>query len=98
MLVIVDHVQELHLRFAQETAAFIASYRTLNANYDAARPEFDRLFSGYDAQRIKARNEALDLHMQLAALATAPEWNRIQKAEQKLYEEANDARQSQGGA
>lgn len=98
MLVIVDQVEELQLRFARETATFVASYRTLNSDYDAERPAFEHLFSGYDAQRIKARSEALDLHMQLGALATTAEWDAIQKAEQKLYEEVTEVRQSEGGA
>lgn len=98
MLVIVDQVEELHMRFARETATFVASYRTLNSDYETQRPAFDNLFSGYDAQRIKARSEAFDLHMQLGALATPAEWGAIQKAEQKLYEEVNAVRQSEGGA
>jgi hypothetical protein len=92
MLVIVDRLQALHLRFSQETADFIESYRKLNADYAAARPAFDQLFSEYSAKRIKARDEALDLHFQLAALSTADEWDAVGKAETELYEEVNAAR------
>jgi hypothetical protein len=95
MLLIVDQLEAVHLRFSQDTADFIGSYRKLNANYDSPRPAFDQLFSDYNAKRIKARSEALDLHFQLAALATADEWHRIGKAEAKLYEEANAARPAQ---
>jgi hypothetical protein len=91
MLSIVDRVEALHLRFGQDTADFVQSYRKLNADYDAARPALDRLFSDYEAKRIRARDEALDLHFQLAALATAGEWDEIGKAEEKLYEEVNAA-------
>jgi hypothetical protein len=91
MLSIVDQVEALHLRFSRETASFIESYRTLNADYDSTRPAFDQLFSDYNEKRIKARNEALDLHFQLASLATAGEWEAIGRAEKKLYEEANAA-------
>jgi hypothetical protein len=93
MLLIVDHVEALHRRFGQETATFVESYRKLNANYDATRPAFDQLFADYSAQRIQARREALDLHLQLAKLATAGEWDAIGKAEGKLYEEVNEARE-----
>src|SRR6516165_2296202 len=92
MLLIVDQLRALHRRFSEETANFIESYRKLNADYDATRPKFDQLFSDYSAKRIKARNEALDLHFQLASLATADEWGTIGKAETELYEEVNEAR------
>ena len=92
MLLIVDQLEALQHRFNQETANFVESYRKLNADYDTPRPAFDQLFSDYGAQRIKARNEALDVHFHLASLATAGEWNTIGKAETKLYEEVNAAR------
>jgi hypothetical protein len=92
MLVIVDQVETLNHRFNNETAEFIESYRKLNADYDAARPAFDQLFADYSAKRVRARGEALDLHFQLASLATEGEWNSIAKAEIELYEEVNEAR------
>ena len=98
MLAIVDQVEKLHLRFAQETTSFVGSYRKLNADYDAERPAFEHLFADYEAQRIAARDEAIDLHCQLAALATATEWREIEGAEQKLYDEAREARQAAQGS
>jgi hypothetical protein len=98
MLLIVDQVEALHLRFSQETADFIASYRKLNADYDSTRPAFDQLFSDYSAKRIKARDEALELHFQLASLTTASEWDAIGKAEAKLYEEVDAALPAEGEA
>ena len=92
MLLIVDQVESLHLRFSQETAAFVQSYRRLNADYDATRAALDQLFADYNEKRIKARGEALDLHFKLASLATADEWHAIGKAEGKLYEEATESR------
>jgi hypothetical protein len=98
MLKVVDQVQALQLRFSQETMDFVENYRKLNAEYDATRPAFDQMFADYNAKRIKARSEALDLHFQLASLATADEWKAVGKAEAKMYEEANEARQSQENA
>lgn len=92
MLLIVDQLEALHRRFNQETADFVESYRKLNADYDAARPAFEQLFSDYSAKRIRARNEALDLHFHLASLATADEWDAIADAETELYEEVSTAR------
>jgi len=92
MLQIVSRVEALQLRFSQETTDFVASYRKLNADYDATRPSFEQLFSEYRAKRSEARSEALALHFQLASLATASEWDRLGKAEAKLYEEVNAAR------
>jgi hypothetical protein len=92
MLMIVDQLTALHRHFSEETASFLESYRKLNADYDATRSMFDQLFSDYSSKRNKARNEALDLHFQLASLATADEWEAIGKAETRLYEEVNAAR------
>jgi hypothetical protein len=92
MLLIVEQLKAVHLRFSQETADFIESYRKLNADYDSGRPAFDQLFSDYRAKRVTARNEAVDLHFQLAALATAAEWDTLGRAETKLYNKVNDAR------
>jgi hypothetical protein len=97
MLVIVDHVETLNHRFNQETAEFIEGYRKLNADYDAARPAFDQLFADYRAKRVRARGEALDLHFQLASLATEVEWDSIGKAETELYEEVNEAKPAKEG-
>ena len=92
MLLIVGQLEALHRRFSQETANFIESYRELNADQDATRPAFNQLFSDFSAKRIEARTEALELHFQLASLATADEWNPIGEAEAKLYEKVNAAR------
>jgi hypothetical protein len=92
MLSIVDQVETLNHRFDRETADFLESYRKLNADYASPRPAFDQLFADYNARRIKARNEALELHFQLASLATGDEWDAIGKAEVKLYEEVNATR------
>jgi hypothetical protein len=90
MLLVVDHLEAVHRRFSEETVSFIERYRTLNADYDATRPAFDQLFSDYKTKRVKARSEALDLHFQLASLASADEWSGIWKAEKKLYEKVNE--------
>jgi len=97
LLSIVDQVDALQLRFSQETTEFVERFRKLNADYDSTRPAFDQLFSDYNAKRITARSEALDLHFQLASLATADEWRAIGKAEAKLYEEANAAPPTEEG-
>ena len=96
MLVIVDRLKAVHLRFSQETADFIDNYRNMNADFDSTRSAFDQLFSDYRAKRVKARNEVLDLHFQLASLATAAEWNTIGRAESKMYKKVNASRPSEG--
>lgn len=92
MLLLVDQLQAIQLRFSQETTEFIANYRRLNADYDSTRPAFEQLFSDYNAKRIRARSEVLDQHFQLASLATPAEWDAIGKAESKLYEKVNATR------
>ena len=92
MLQIVDRLEALQLHFGHDTEALVASYRKLNGDYEARRAAFDQLFADYNATRIRSRGEALDLHFQLAALATDDEWRPIAKAESKLYEEISEAR------
>ena len=88
LLRIVDQLEALHLHFSRETESFIRDYRALNAEYDAERPAFEQLFSDYNSRRIEARARALNLHFELASLATAEEWGAIVKAEARLYEKA----------
>lgn len=95
MLAILDQVDTVNRRFTQETRDFVENYRELNADYDATRAAFDRLFTDYSQKRVKARSDVLDLHFQLASLATADEWDAIGKAEAKLYEELGAAPLSQ---
>ena len=92
MLLVVDRLEALNVRFGQETADFVESYRKLNGDYDVARSALEQLFSNYSAKRVQARDEALNLHFQLASLATADEWEAIGKAEIELYEEVVVAR------
>jgi hypothetical protein len=98
MLAIVAQLEELQLRFSKEMGEFIDSYRKLNTDYEAPRAAFEQLFADYGAKRLSARSAALDLHFQLAALATASEWDRIGKAETKLYEAVSTARPALDGA
>jgi hypothetical protein len=96
MLAVVDQIEAVQGSLSKETADFIQSYRKLNADYDAPRAAFDQLFSDYNGQRIKARNQALDLHFQLASLASANEWGPIGKAEAKSYQEFSEAEAKKG--
>jgi hypothetical protein len=97
MLMLVDQMEVLQTRFNKETADFVANYRKLSADYGAKRPAFDQLFSDYSGQRIKDRNQALDLHFRLASLAMASEWDPIGKAEVKMYKEVSEAYAARGG-
>jgi hypothetical protein len=98
MLLIVDQLKAVNLRFSQETADFIENYRKLNADFDAPRAAFEQLFKDYSEKRVKARNEALDMHFQLASLATEAEWSTIGRAEAKMYKKVNAARPAKQGA
>jgi hypothetical protein len=92
MLAIVDRIEALQLQFTRDTEAMVASYRKLDADYGAPRAAFDQMFADYNATRVKARSQVLDLHFQLAALASDDEWRPIAKAETHLYEELSTAR------
>jgi hypothetical protein len=98
MLLLVDQLEALLLRFNQQTVEFVDSYRKLNADYASTRPAFDQLFADYSAERISARTQALDLHFRLASLATAEEWEAIGKSETKLYEKFHAAPPAKEGA
>ena len=96
MLMVVDQIEAVQRTLNQETMDFVQNYRKLNADYDAPRAAFDQLFSDYNGQRIKARSQALDLHLQLASLSTANEWDPIAKAEVKSYQEVSEAYAGKG--
>ncbi len=98
MLLIVDQMEALHVRFSQETSDFVGKYRKLNADYNAQRPAFEQLFADYNSSRVTARTQDLDLHFQLAALATTSEWDAISKAEVNLYEAGTAARAAEPGS
>jgi hypothetical protein len=97
MLLVLDQIEAVQTSLSKETADFVESYRKLNADYHATRPAFDQLFSDYNGQRIEARNQTLDLHFQLASLATASELDSIGKAEVKMYREVSEAYAGKGG-
>ncbi len=92
---LVDQIEAVQTRFNEEASAFIAKYQSVNADYDAPRAAFDQLFTNFDTDRIRARNQILDLHFQLASLATDREWGPIGKAEAKMYEGVGEARTAQ---
>jgi hypothetical protein len=97
MLGLVDQIESTQRSFSAQAAEFAAQYSRMNADYDTARARFEELFSDYNSRRIQSRDRILDLHFQLAALATTEEWIWIGKAEAKLYEETGKARAVQAG-
>lgn len=92
MLSLVDQIESTQRDFSIRAAEFAAKYRAMDAAYDTPRAQFDQLFADFNTQRIRSRNRILDLHFQLAALATAQEWSRIGKAESDMYSEVRIAR------
>jgi hypothetical protein len=95
MLKVVDRMEAVQAAFNKNITDFVTRYQTLNADYDATRPAFDKLFSEYNAERVQARSQTLDLHFQLASLATEKEWDRIGEAEAKMYEAIDISRTKQ---
>ena len=92
MLNLVDQIESTQRDFSTRAVAFGEKYRAMNADYDTPRAQFDALFLDFNAQRIRSRDRILDLHFQLAALATAKEWTRIGKAESSMYTDVRIAR------
>jgi len=92
MLSVVDQIESTQRDFSTRAAAFGEKYRAMDTDYDTPRAQFDELFADFNAQRIQSRDRILDLHFQLAALATAKEWTRIGKAESAMYTDVRIAR------
>jgi hypothetical protein len=95
MLALVDQIAATQRSFSMQAAEFAAQYSRMNADYDAPRARFEQLFADFNAQRVQSRDRILDLHFQLAALATEQEWRPIGKAEAKLYKNTQQARAEQ---
>jgi hypothetical protein len=98
MLTIINQIEATQRGFAEQTARFVESFRTINADYEAPRAAFDKLFAEFNVQRVQARDRVIDLHFQLTAIATTKEWERIGKAEAKMYGELGTALAAQAGA
>ena len=92
---LVDQIETVQTSFNADASAFVSKYQSVNADYDAPRATIEQLFSDFDADRIRARNQVLDLHFQLASLATDKEWGPIGKAEVRMYEGIGEARTAQ---
>jgi hypothetical protein len=97
MLGLVDQIESTQRSFSAQAAEFAAQYSRMNADYGTARAQFEELFSDFNSRRIQSRDRILELHFQLAAMATAQEWIWIGKAEAKLYEETGKARAVEAG-
>jgi hypothetical protein len=97
MLGLVDQIEGTQRSFSAQAAEFAAHYSKMNADYGTPRARFEELFSEFNTRRIQSRDQILELHFQLATMATAEEWKRIGKAEAKLYEETGKARAVQAG-
>jgi hypothetical protein len=92
MLRLVDQIDIAEGNFNKDVSAFVTTYESVNADYDAPRATFDHLFSDFDADRTRARTQILDLHFKLTSLATDKEWGPIADAEMKMYEASEQAR------
>ena len=98
MLAVVDQIEAVQTRLGKQTGDFIGSFRKLSADYSAPRPAFEQLFTDYNGRLNQARNQALDLHFQLASLATTSEWDPIGDAEMNLYRQVGASRPEVGTA
>jgi len=71
-------------KLLQDTVTHVTSYRVkaaaLNANYDASRADYDRLFNQQDAAREAFMQKATALREQMAALTSDAEWAQLKKA------------------
>ena len=81
LLALVDELDGVLKDHSRDLNALSGDLSRLNADYDATREAFDALVSDF-AQRSRVRKErALDLHFQMAALASVEEWKSISKHE-----------------
>jgi hypothetical protein len=96
MLKLVDQLEAVQKSFSKDSSDFVVKYRTLNADYDSPRTAYEQLFSEFNVQRVQARDRALDLHFQLASLATEKEWDHIGKVEVMTYEAEGKALAKEG--
>jgi len=73
---------------AGDYAAFVGEYQRLNGTYDTPPERIEALFSGFEQRRQANRTKLLDLHFQMIALTSAPEWPPIAKAELEMLQSA----------
>lgn len=97
MLGLVGQIESVQRDFSAQAADFAARFEALNVDYDASRAQFEKLFADFNSERARSRDQLLDMHFQLTALATEGEWKRIGKAEARLYGEVEAARADGAG-
>ena len=92
LFMLLDARDQIVSDHAETVVAYIDNMRTLNADYDAPRTDFEQLFASYRANRQTYQKDLVNIVQKMKANTTAKEWKRL--AEFQL-DELNPRRMTQ---
>jgi hypothetical protein len=87
MLAVVDSVEADLAQLDAEVLALYEDIRTLDANAESTRNDFDAALSRFDALRDDYRHRFLNSMFEMKELATRQEWEKLSDLDKTLYEQ-----------
>ena len=79
LLMLLDERNQTVANHAATVETYINNMRTLNADYDAERADFELLFAAYRTDRQTYQQNLVNIIQQMKANTTAKEWKRLAK-------------------
>lgn len=83
---LLDLLGSMQSSFAEMNRAhdlYAKKIRTLNADYDATREDFQSLFAKFNSDRKKIQQQLLTAHFKIKSLTTKKEWKAFAEVEGK---------------
>ena len=83
VVTLVDKMQQEYVELKQTAEARRQALRTLNADYDATREQFDEFLDRYNAELESSHRSYRESHRALVAATKAEEWAALAKSNTK---------------
>ncbi len=75
-----DQLRELFVDAEKQLEKDFATFRSLNANYDAKETAFQGFFMNMNNQARARQKRVLEIHAKMQKLLTAEEWKQLEEA------------------
>lgn len=84
----VDRLVRLLQEMNASTILFSRRIQALNSKYEATEAEFGKLFEHFEQDRVRIRDEVVDVHFAMLAQTNAAEWKQISDHEKEALRAA----------
>ena len=84
----VDRLSGLLLELSASTRSFAHDMRLANSRFDSTAAELQQVFDRFEADRLRIRNEVVDVHFAMLAQTSASEWERLNRHEREAIKAA----------